>query len=117
MEHQNWDPITFNNVSQTKKKEEAKKAHNNAISKKTNDDPEITRLEAPKQVGQLISQARTTNKKTQKILASELGISLQILSRWESNKEIPTNADIAKIEKILRIKLPRCKKVSAKDIA
>lgn len=117
MEHQNWDPITFNNVSQTKKKEDAKKAHNNAISKKTNDDPEITRLEAPKQLGVLISQARTTKGKTQKIFATELGISQLILSRWESNKEIPTNKQIADIEKKLGIKLPRCKKVFAKDIA
>ena len=113
MQHQDWNNIKFNNTSETKKREEAKKTHSN----KVNDDPEVVRLEAPKQLGQLISQARTAKGKTQKNLALELGISQQILGRWESNKEVPTNAEIAKIEKNLGIKLPRCKKVAAKDIA
>ena len=47
----------------------------------------------------------------QSILANELKISEQLLSRWETNKEIPTNKDIANIEKILKIKLPRTKKI------
>ena len=112
MEHQDWNNITFNTSSHNKR-EEAKKIHSN----KVNNDPEQVRLEAPKQLGQSISQARTTKGKTQKILATELGISQQIISRWESNKEIPNNQQIAAIEKNLGIKLPRCKKVTAKDIA
>ncbi len=115
MDCQDWNNITFNNVAH-KKQEEAKKRHNKAVSTKTYD-PETVRLEAPKLLGQLISQARTVKGKNQKILATELGTSQQILSRWESNKEVPTNAQIAKIEKNLGIKLPRCKKVLAKDIA
>jgi putative transcription factor len=113
MDCQDWNSITFSNKAQIKKNEETgKKMH----SKKLNDDPEKVRLEAPKQLGQLISQARTTKSKNQKQLASDLGISQQILARWESNKEVPTNAQIAKIEKTMNIKLPRCKKVAAKDI-
>jgi hypothetical protein len=34
-----------------------------------------------------------------------------MLSRWECNKELPNNAQIALIEKITKVKLPRCKKV------
>ena len=112
MDCQDWNTITFNNVSQTKKKEETKKTFSN----KTNDDPEKVRLEAPKQLGSLISRARNIKSKNQKLLATELGISQQVLGRWESNKEVPTNAQIAKIEKTLGIKLPRAKKVTAKDI-
>ena len=112
MDCQDWNTITFNNVSQTKKRDEAKKTFSN----KTNDDPEKVRLEAPKQLGSLISQARNARNKNQKQLATELGISHQLLGRWESNKEVPSNLQIAKIEKNLGIKLPRAKKVAAKDI-
>lgn len=113
MDCQDWNTIKFNTPSQTAHKEQTKKIHSN----KTNDDPEKVRLEAPKQLGQLISQGRTTIGKNQKELAGLLGISSQILGRWESNKEVPNNAQIASIEKILKIKLPRCKKVAAKNIA
>ena len=49
--------------------------------------------------------------KTQKDLSNDIGISLQILSRWESGKEFPTNLQIANIEKYLKVKLPRGKKI------
>tara|TARA_B100000902_G_C27285693_1_gene904302 strand:- start:328 stop:666 length:339 start_codon:yes stop_codon:yes gene_type:complete len=112
MEHQDWNAVIFNTPSKNKKVEESKKVNSNRV----NNNPEEVRMEAPKQLGQLISQARTTKSKNQKILAGELGISQQILSRWESNKEVPTNAQIANIEKKLGVKLPRSKKVTAKDI-
>ena len=71
-------------------------------------------MQAPKHLSQMISQARTTKNKTQKELASELGISYIVLNKWESGKENPTNNDIAKLEKHLGIKLPRIKKVKEK---
>ena len=103
MDHQDWNNITFNNVQNKEKKEKVN----------TNKAPnsEKTHLEAPKELGKTIAQARTLKKKNQKELATDLGISQQLLSRWESNKEIPTNAQIAIIEKNLGVKLPRCKKV------
>lgn len=114
MDHQDWNTVTLNNVSNQKLKNEFKEKDKQLSKKEPN--IEESRLEAPKQLGQIISQARTTKGKTQKQLASELGISNLILARWEANKEIPTNAQIATIEKKLLIKLPRCKKVAAKDI-
>ena len=72
--------------------------------------PETIKIEAPKNLGQLICQARNTKKINQKTLANELQISISVLSRWETNKETPTNAVISKIEKKLGIKLPRNKK-------
>lgn len=106
MEHQDWNNVAFNNKSDTKKREDAKKNNSNKVS-----NPEDVKIEAPKELGKLISQARTTKGKNQKELASELGVNQQILSRWESNKEIPTNLQIANIEKKLGIKLPRTKKI------
>lgn len=103
MNHQDWNNITFTNVQNKEKKE---KVNTNKVP-----NSEKTHLEAPKELGKTIGQARTLKKKNQKELATDLGISQQLLSRWESNKEIPTNAQIALMEKKLGVKLPRCKKV------
>ena len=112
---QDWNIVKFNTVSD--KKETNKEREINNKKKSSNQpDPEKTRLEAPKKLGQLISAGRTAKSLNQKDFANKLGISVQILSRWEANKEIPTNQNIANIEKVLGIKLPRCKKVEAKNI-
>lgn len=110
MDHQDWKPVTFKNVSNNKKHEEAKKIH----SAKTSN-PEEVKLEQQKNLGQLIAQARNTKNLNQKQLAAHIGVSSQILSRWESNKEVLTNAQIALIEKITGVKLPRNKKVAIKQ--
>ncbi len=102
-EHQDWNVVTFSSKSNLPKKQ---------ISKpKVLESNQEIKYEQPKQLGPLILQARTTCKKNQKELANQLGIAVQILSRWETNKEVPDNKQIANIERILRIKLPRSKKV------
>jgi ribosome-binding protein aMBF1 (putative translation factor) len=113
MSHQDWNVVTLNSSAGKKseiiKTEKQKKISNYIPEKGT------IKLEAPKKLGTIISQARTTKNKTQKQLSAELGISALILSRWESNKDAPDNAQIAKMEKILGIKMPRCKKVKLDD--
>jgi len=102
MEHQDWNKVVFSN------KKIERPPPKNFIKK----DPNVLeKFVAPANLGVLISQARTTNTKSRKNMANELGISEQVLARWETNKETPENKDIAKIEKLLRIKLPRAKKV------
>lgn len=106
MQHQDWNKIVFSN----------KKPEKTEVKNKVKKDPNVVeKLVAPQNLGGLISQARTTTKKTRKNMANELGISEQVLSRWETNKETPENKDIAKIEKLLRIKLPRVQKVKVED--
>lgn len=112
MQHQDWNTVTFNNVSETKKREEYKKINSNKTS-----NPNDFTLEAPTNLGKIISQARTAKNINQKQLSASIGVSQQILSRWESGKETPNNSQIATIEKHLGVKLPRCKKVAVKDIA
>tara|TARA_B100000902_G_scaffold158640_1_gene154634 strand:+ start:15979 stop:16314 length:336 start_codon:yes stop_codon:yes gene_type:complete len=111
MSHQDWNNITFNTVSNNIKKEEQKKAYSN---KPTNS--EMFKLEQSKNLGQLISQSRLKKELNQKDLANKLGISVQTLNRWESNKETLTNAQISLIDKALGVKLPRNKKVKREDI-
>ena len=112
MDCQDWNQITFNTPSKNKNTQENKKLHSNKVS----NDPDKVRMEAPKQLGHLISQGRNIKGKTQKILAYELGVTQKLLANWESNKELPTNLQISQLERNLGVKLPRAKKVAAKDI-
>ena len=107
IQHQDWNSVRFTSAIQTNnaKKVTFKKQHI----------PEIIVNDAPKQLGQLISQARLTQLKNQKQFAAIIGVSPQMLARWEANKEAPTNAQIALIEKVTKVKLPRCQKVCADE--
>lgn len=111
MEHQDWNTVTFNTPSSLKKRIDNQKIHSN---KTTN--PEKFTLEAPNYLGKILSQARTAKNINQKQLSMQIGISQQILNRWESGKEFPNNSQIALLEKQLCVKLPRCKKVPIKEI-
>ena len=101
--HQDWNSVKFTSAMQSNnsKKVDFKKAPV----------PEVIVNDAPKQLGQLIAQARLTQGKNQKQFAITIGVSQLMLARWEANKELPTNAQIASIEKITKVKLPRCKNV------
>ena len=106
VEHQDWNNVVFTNKTKKTKNESS------SLKKpKIDDANKEIKYEAPK-LGQTILQARTANNKNQKQLANELGISVQILSRWELNKELPDNKQISNMEKVLKVKLPRVKKVN-----
>ena len=119
MEHQDFKTLVF---SQKEKKavDQNKKEVQKRISQKqvTSNDNEVVKVQADKKLGQLLSQARLAKGfKTQGDFIKELNqktnlnISAQIYSKWESNKEVPTNEQIAKMEKVLTVKLPRNKKI------
>jgi ribosome-binding protein aMBF1 (putative translation factor) len=99
MEHQDWNSIKINTPA-------VKKPH---IA--TNKVDKVEKIIMKEPLGKIIAQARVINGKNQKELASMIGISQQILSRWEANKDLPTNSQIALLEKTLKVKLPRCQKV------
>lgn len=100
MDHQDFKPVIFTNNNQ-----KGKSSNNKTISQKPPDDNCIS--VADKKLGKIIASARTTKGLNQKELAQQAGISQQVLATWESNKQVPTNAEIAKLEKILATKLPR----------
>ena len=119
MEHQDFKTITFNSkdkkVLDQNKKEVQKRISQKQVS---SNDNEIVKVQADKKLGQLLSQARLAKGfKTQGDFIKELNqkinlnISSQVYSKWESNKEVPTNEQIAKMEKVLTVKLPRNKKI------
>jgi len=104
MEHQDWNAVALN----------AKKGVKVDNTSNPNSKPKpiiVKQLVSSEPIGKLIAQSRLTLNKDQKQFAVLLGVSQQMLSRWECNKELPTNAQIALIEKITKVKLPRCKKM------
>jgi DNA-binding transcriptional regulator YiaG len=104
MEHQDWNVVALNSKKSVKIE--------SSIKTKLKPKPNIpTQLVSSEPLGKLIAQSRLTLNKDQKQFAALLGVSQQMLSRWECNKELPTNAQIALIEKTTKVKLPRCKKV------
>jgi ribosome-binding protein aMBF1 (putative translation factor) len=102
MEHQDWNTVTFNNKLVNAKKND----YNKKLSQKSSS--QDVKIEVPSNLGKLIEQAR--GGKARQLLANELGVAVTLLTRWETGKDIPTNADIAKIERRLGVKLPRTKK-------
>lgn len=102
MEHQDWNAVALNTKKSVKFESSSNPKPKPIIPKQ---------LVTSEPLGKLIAQARLTLNKDQKQFAALLGVSQQMLSRWESNKELPNNAQIALIEKITKVKLPRCKKI------
>lgn len=105
MEHQDFNLVKF----------QSNKNKNKELQKRPNKINEETKIEVPKKLGLLISQARTLRGyKNQKDFAKLIGVNVQIVSGWESNKIIPTNAELAHIEKNLKIEktFPRIKKLN-----
>jgi ribosome-binding protein aMBF1 (putative translation factor) len=107
MNHQDWNPIVLNSISDKKNKTTNKEIESE--KSKFVPAPETIKLVPTSNIGLAIANARNIKNKTQTILAGELGISQTVLGRWENNKETPTNAQVAQIERKLAIKLPRSK--------
>ena len=116
---QDWNIIVFNS-NENKQKSEKRKEVEKKISQKVVNNEEV-KIVADKKLGQILSQARLAkgiNKQLDFINELNkvgLNISVQIYSKWESNKEIPTNDQIAKMERVLSIKLPRNKKIKVNE--
>lgn len=116
MKHQDFKTVIFNNVNINDNKKKIQRS----VTPMTSN--EVIKVEADNKLGKLLSQARIAKGyKTQLDFIKELkqktniNISLQIYSRWENNKEAPTNEQIAKMEKVLTVKLPRNKKIKVDD--
>lgn len=123
MEHQDFNQVTFNSKND-KDNKITKKENEKKISQKqvSTNDTETIKVQSDKKLGQLLSQARLAKGfKTQNDFIKELNqktnlnISMQVYGKWESNKEIPTNEQIAKMEKVLGVKLPRNKKIKVTE--
>ena len=109
MDHQDWNIVKINASNKSKKPQQPQQPPQPPQPQMT------TKIIMKEPLGKLIAQARVITGKTQKDLALMVGISQQVLSRWEANKELPSNAQIALLEKTLKVKLPRTQKVYIKE--
>ena len=116
MDCQDFTIVTFNSNSD-KERTQKTKEQNKINSQRVTNQEEI-KIESDKKLGQILAQSRLSkgfNKQTDFVKQlngkTNLNISSQLYGRWESNKEPPTNEQIAKMEKLLGVKLPRNKKV------
>tara|TARA_Y100000389_G_scaffold204956_1_gene261232 strand:+ start:14541 stop:14873 length:333 start_codon:yes stop_codon:yes gene_type:complete len=97
--YQDWNTIVFNNKPKTNT--DNKQQFNSQLPN------QHKKLEPPKELAKQIQQARTANNLTQKQIAQQLQLTVNTYNLWESGRTIPTNLEIARIEKLLKIKLPR----------
>ena len=71
----------------------------------------MEKVQVPSNLGKMIEQARTAKKMTQQDLARALVVQAPVIKQYENGTAIPNNAFIAKIEKVVGVKLPRVKKI------
>ena len=105
LEHQDWNVVKLKNLNKPKNAPPQKLPRLQLQPQPT------TKVVMKEPIGKLIAQARMIHGKNQKELATMIGVSQQFVARWEANKELPNNSQIALIEKTLKVKLPRCQKI------
>lgn len=104
MDCQDWKIVTLNSKEVKMKKQNNKEMEKKISQKKVEQDFEETKVEVDKKLGKIISQARLTKGiNSQKEMATLLNISPQIYAKWENNSLIPSNLELSKLEKILKI--------------
>ena len=109
MSHQDWKPIVFE--KKTKPVKLPPLSNNTSKATKIDNETEVfTHNKLDFSFKKAIQTARLASKITQKDLATKLNVKPQVINSYESGKVIPDNAFIAKMERILKCKLPRAKK-------
>ena len=107
---QDWETVILRKPIQIDNKQKEKQINNKSNNQKILEGDEIVK---PKKISlnlrQSIQSARINKKLSQKQLASQLGVNVQIINSYENGKAIPNNNFISKIEKVLNTKLPRVK--------
>jgi len=106
---QDWEPVVW------------KKDNTNSTGNSNNNFISIKEQEPAQRVMTVtlqnaIKQARMNAKMSQKDLAKQLNVTINIIIDYENGKVIPNNAFISKIERILNTKLPRAPKKTKKDV-
>ena len=126
MQHQNWKPTVLHSNEKTNDKDLKKNAINDSstqgfskTSKGNVDGKHLHKLlesesfDVPKvslELRHSIIQARQKLDWKQKDLAMACGVKEQIISHYESGKAVPENSMIAKMEQVMKCKLPRVQK-------
>lgn len=102
MNHQDWNMVVFN-----KNNEKKKKPHHQVTKSQKLDQTELEKHQKVSlSLSKAIQQARIAKGyKTQKELASAIGVQSNLINSYESGKAIPDNAILQKLRRVLGVKL------------
>tara|TARA_Y100000389_G_scaffold190267_1_gene214948 strand:+ start:282 stop:632 length:351 start_codon:yes stop_codon:yes gene_type:complete len=111
--HQNWETVHIKGTNPILGNKISKKKY--IISKETKIEKQIENdtFKLPTSnitLQKTIQQGRLKEKLSQANLAQKLNMKQIDINNFENGKQVPSNQIIAKLEKILKVKLPRIKK-------
>ena len=109
MDHQDWKPVTYTKLKKVDHKTQCESTQKK--SKLDNETESFVHKQVDTSFKVEMQKARLKAKITQKELATRLNVKVNIINSYETGTCIPNNAFIAKIDTILKSKLPRAKKV------
>ncbi|VVU95423.1 Helix-turn-helix [seawater metagenome] len=118
--HQDWEPVVLRKSKQQLKKENPqkyqqkvvsnKKCNNNQLeTKKIKEEDDFVKIEKKisHELKIAIQQARTAKGLNQKDFAAKLGVQPSIVKDYEAGKVVPNGALLAKMSRILGVKLKK----------
>jgi len=111
--HQNWEPLQIKGTNPVIGGKPKKKKYIASEETKLENQFDNDTFELPKSnitLQKAIQQGRLKEKLSQAVLAQKLNMKLSDITNFENGKQVPPNRIIAKLENILKIKLPRIKK-------
>lgn len=108
MSHQDWDPVIFTKPPPKVKK--AQNSHSQKSNKLENETESFSHKKLDSNFKSTMQRARLACKISQKDLATKLNVKPQVITSYENGKCIPDNAFIARMERVLKCKLPRASK-------
>lgn len=108
MSHQDWDPVIF--TKEKPKEKKTKNSHSQKNNKLENETESFSHKKLDSNFKSTMQRARLACKISQKDLATKLNVKPQVITSYENGKCIPDNAFIARMERVLKCKLPRASK-------
>ena len=115
MSGQDWNPVNIGNKTNPKSNNKTNNTTNNnkdpkKILEEKCEEGIFNKPQVDLNLKIMIQQARMVKKMTQKDLSTILKIKHEIIRNIENGKLIPDNMTIAKLSRVLGVKLPRNKK-------
>lgn len=115
MDGQDWTPVVIQGkqAPANTHKETQKKTYIKSQTRKIEEQAEDGNFQKQKTdfaFKKALQQARLNKKMGQGDLAKVLNKKANVITEYESGKSIPTNGEVAKLERALGVKLPRPKK-------
>ena len=108
MNHQDWDPVIFTKDQPKVKK--TQNSHSQKNNKLDNETESFSHKKLDSNFKSTMQRARLACKISQKDLATKLNVKPQVIASYEAGKCVPDNGFIARMERVLKCKLPRASK-------